>query len=445
MKNSGIPTLFRVGWFNSLFSYLGNMICFVSSRFHFDGNIYLPLLTNSLSTSLNRHPNPAAFDDYRKKFRFGDTMNIDYFLRQCEDAYSGKDYRRTVELCDEVLKRDLNNQTALGYKAKCLYLLGEFEDDLRLLENAITIYPNNYRYFSIRAEVLMEMGEYDKAIECFERAFEIGVGDDDGLSFMKMHYETCINLKIELLMEREKYVDAWEYYERLCEIESDNLERTVMIGRFKRIVRELASKNKSRHYCIRFSTDEAKLKLFKFLRENGFEGENDCGLLLLIDVVGKTYSSLSPDDAGDRDIISESKFYDKVNYCPRGEIVYRKLHDEDGNLVYEGLTLDYSPYGFGKAYFANGKLYRDGIFDIKGIVQGKEYYPSGRLRFEGQWCLTGGYGPNAPCEGDAYNENGELIYSGKFEIKRGGVGWPMIQKPKGFALEQKERPKIEYH
>ena len=42
-------------------------------------------------------------------------------------------------------------------------------------------------------------------------------------------------------------------------------------------------------------------------------------------------------------------------------------------------------------------------------------------------------------------KNGELIYSGKFEIKRGGVGWPMIQKPKGFPLEQKQRPKINYY
>ena len=82
---------------------------------------------------------------------------------------------------------------------------------------------------------------------------------------------------------------------------------------------------------------------------------------------------------------------------------------------------------------------------MKGIVKGKEYYPTGQLRFEGRWCLTGGYGPNAPCDGNAYSEDGELIYSGKFEIKRGGVGWPMIQKPKGFPLEQKERPNIDYY
>ena len=354
------------------------------------------------------------------------------------------DYERTVEYCDEILKRDFKNQAAIGYKARSLYLLGRCEDALILLENAIMLYPENYHYHDIRAEVLMEMEEYDKAIECFDEIFAIGVGDETAFSFIKLDYRTCLGLKMDDLIEREKYVDAWKCYKRLCEIESDNLERPVMIDRFKRHVRDLASKNKSRHYCVRISTDEAKLKLLKFLNENGFEGGDDCGLLFFIDVVGKTYSSASVDEVGDRDIISQSKFYDKVNYCP-GQVVYRQLHDEDGNLVYEGLTLDYSPYGFGKAYFANGKLYRVGIFDIKGIVQGKEYYPSGQLRFEGRWCLTRGYGPNAPCEGDAYDENGELIYSGKFEIKRGGVGWPMIQKPKGFSLEQKERPKIEYH
>lgn len=55
----------------------------------------------------------------------------------------------------------------------------------------------------------------------------------------------------------------------------------------------------------------------------------------------------------------------------------------------------------------------------------------------GTGLLPGGYGPNAPYDGNAYGEDGELIYSGRFEIKRGGVGWPMIQKPIGFPLERK--------
>lgn len=149
------------------------------------------------------------------------------------------------------------------------------------------------------------------------------------------------------------------------------------------------------------------------------------------------------DDGRGEITISESKFYDKVNFHPHNKIGLKNIFHENGKIAYEGYVLNGAPYGFGKAYFEDGTLYRDGIFDIKGIVQGKEYYPSGQLRFEGNWCLTRGYGPNAPCNGNAYDGDGNLIYSGQLEIKRNGMGWPMIQKPKGFPPEQENRPKIE--
>ena len=247
------------------------------------------------------------------------------------------------------------------------------------------------------------------------------------------------------LIENERYVDAWECFNKRLNFFSVELERPKAIEEFRRYVKEHATKGKRRQYHVRISSSEAKLKLVKFLHENGFKSNEGSGLIFLIDVVDKSYNSVSADEIGDDDIISESKFYDKVNYYPRDGIVRKKIFDEDGNLLYEGYTLHNAPYGFGTAYFSNGKVYREGIFDIKGIAQGKEFYPSGQLRFKGQWSLTTGYGPNAPYDGEAYDEDGELIYSGKFEIKRGGVGWPMIQKPKGFLLEQKERPKIDYY
>ena len=372
-------------------------------------------------------------------------MPVEELLDECRNAYYENNYYEVINICDEILKHDFNNQRAIGYKARCLYLLDECEEALTILNNAIILYPDNDYFLSIKAEVLMYKEEYGKAVECFEEILEIGISDEDDLNFIKREYGTCLSLRIDQLIELEKYVDAWQCYNRMLEIESDNLERSTMIDRFKNYVKEYTSRVKHRQYHVKISSDKAKIKLIEFLKENGFKSSFESGLLFLIDVVNKTYNSISVDKVGDNVIISESKFYDKVNYYPRGQIVHRQLHDEDGNLVYEGYTLNYSPYGFGKAYFANGNLYREGIFDIKGIVQGKEYYPSGQLRFKGQWSLTRGYGPNTPCDGNAYDENGEMIYSGKFEIKRGGVGWPMIQNPKGFSLEQKQRPNINYY
>lgn len=366
-------------------------------------------------------------------------------LDECRQLFDEIKYHETIALCNKILKKDLNNKIALGYKARSLYLLGECNKALKLLEDAIKLYPDNYYLRSIKAEVLMHMEEYGKAIECFEEIFEIGVDDETSLAFIKMDYETCFSLKTKQLIEKEKYADAWKCYCKELEIKSDDLKRPEAIKRFINYVGDYTSKIKSRKYYVRISSDDAKLNLIRFLKENGFKSDNDSGLLFLIDVVDKTYNAVSSDNIGYNDIISESKFLDKVNYYPRGKIEQKKIFDEDGILVYEGNTLNNAPYGFGIGYFANGNIYREGIFDIKGIVQGKEYYPSGQLRFEGQWSLTTGYGPNTPYDGNAYSEDGKLIYSGKFEIKRGGVGWPMILKPKGFPREQKERPKIKYY
>lgn len=366
---------------------------------------------------------------------------VSELLDKCEDAYCNNDYEMTIELCDKIMKKDPDNQTAIGYKAKCLYLTDRLDDALGILDDAIKSYPGNYHYWHIMAEVLMEREEYDKAIECFSRVFEIGVSDENALSFMKMYYETCFKSRIVQLIEMERYVDAWKCYNRLLEAQSEVLERPERIERFKMLVSRQTTRNKSKKYCVRPSSEEARVNLIEFLRESGFECNDETSKTFLIDVVERTCRS-SLADVG---TISESKFYDKVNYYPRNMIERKELFSQDGKLVYEGYTLRNAPFGFGTAYFGNGNVYRRGIFDMKGIVQGEEYYPSGKLRFKGQWCLTGGYGPNAPCDGDAYDEDGKLVYSGKFEIIRGGVGWPMIQNPKGFPLEQKKRPKIDYY
>ncbi|WP_296803499.1 CDC27 family protein [uncultured Methanobrevibacter sp.] len=343
-----------------------------------------------------------------------------------EDAFSKKDFEEVIELCDEIPK----NRNAMAYKASSLRLMDRPQEALDVLDMAD--YPNNPDYHYIRAEALMDMEQYESAIESFERIFELEVSDETSLTFMKMNYNACLALRCDELIEMEKYVDAWK-----VNLKSQS---PYSIEGFTRYVRQYSSRAKSRKYHVGISSRGAKVKLFEFLKENGFEISDGDGLKFLIDVVAKTCIK---DDDGEI-TISESKFYDKVNYYPRDKIESKRIFFESGKLAYGGYALKGAPYGFGKAYFEDGTLYREGIFDLKGIAQGREYYPSGRLRFEGEWSLTRGYGPNAPFNGNAYDEGGNLIFSGQFEIKRGGVGWPMIQKPKGFALMQKERPKIEY-
>lgn len=123
---------------------------------------------------------------------------------------------------------------------------------------------------------------------------------------------------------------------------------------------------------------------------------------------------------------------------------YGKLYYDTGELKYEGHYETNQdgchswPKGKGTAYFKTGAVYREGEFQRGGLLNGKEYYPSGKLKFEGKYnCREkdgGYYGPTYPSHGKFYSEDGTLIYDGDFKIeKRGSMGYPMVVKPEGFG------------
>lgn len=116
--------------------------------------------------------------------------------------------------------------------------------------------------------------------------------------------------------------------------------------------------------------------------------------------------------------MSESK-WEKI------DTVWQKLFNNKGVLVYEGNTLNGKPCGKGTAYYEYGGIYQEGIFGIKGLLSGREYYKNGVLRFEGDYYLNTGYGPNFPKSGKYYNSEGEPVYHGEFQWRCGGVGYPI--------------------
>ena len=113
--------------------------------------------------------------------------------------------------------------------------------------------------------------------------------------------------------------------------------------------------------------------------------------------------------------------------------IWNRLSSEDGTLLYEGFTLFDKPYGAGTAYFADGSIYQEGIFDVKGLLYGREYYPSGHLRFEGAYRLNRAYGPNEPVYGKCYDPDGQMYFDGELTISHGGVGYPTVVHPEQFG------------
>ena len=129
-----------------------------------------------------------------------------------------------------------------------------------------------------------------------------------------------------------------------------------------------------------------------------------------------------------------------------------KLYDKSGVLEYEGCgTLDsklpgsgiggkdsFVRCGEGKEFYENGTLRSEGFYQRAGLLFGRYYYKSGKLKFEGQYNDKthghgGYYGPSFPVYGRYYSADGKLLYEGKFDYTSSGVGYRTITKPEGFG------------
>lgn len=201
-------------------------------------------------------------------------------------------------------------------------------------------------------------------------------------------------------------------------------------------------------YIVKPSSKSAEEDLIDFLKFNNFsynsEFENvssNVEHVTVVNAIHKNYFNIGKFFVPYSKVISEIEFLDRVKYHPERGSEYKVLCNRE--LVYEGFTRCSQPYGLGVAYYPNGNIYRDGVFYIKGIIEGKEYYSSGQVKFEGKWAVNRGYGPNYPVIGNYYSEDGKLIFSGVFQVKKGGVGYPMMKYPK-YRLEEKDKPKIDY-
>lgn len=77
------------------------------------------------------------------------------------------------------------------------------------------------------------------------------------------------------------------------------------------------------------------------------------------------------------------------------ETMYGKLYYDTGEVKYEGhyapsdppSCLWHHPKERGIMYYKNGVVYREGQFQRGGLFDGKEYYPSGKPKYEGRYNL----------------------------------------------------------
>lgn len=92
----------------------------------------------------------------------------------------------------------------------------------------------------------------------------------------------------------------------------------------------------------------------------------------------------------------------------------------------------------GWLFHENGKVSSKGILQQCGLYKGKSYWENGKIKFKGI-CNDKGingayYGPSYPLHGTFFDENGEKLYSGEFQISRSGsLAYPHVDIPQNFG------------
>lgn len=94
--------------------------------------------------------------------------------------------------------------------------------------------------------------------------------------------------------------------------------------------------------------------------------------MIVINVIHRIYFRIDKYYLPSAQKLSEKEFLDKIKYDKYSK--HKKLYSGSGELVYEGYTSLDKPYGLRIAYYSNGNKYREGVFGIKGLLEGKEFY-----------------------------------------------------------------------
>lgn len=233
-----------------------------------------------------------------------------------------------------------------------------------------------------------------------------------------------------LFSKTTKYIDEKRIYESIkdsfkrCNVTDDETDTAIVL--FERIFS--LYKNDIRYFSKKTETLTIKLSYDMLDEFMSLPREDELGNLEYLFERYEEYQKL--------------EFFGMYDYTDYRHLVYhfhnklkfkRLYSNEFSGWLYEGYTLNNKPCGLGTLYYPNGNKCQEGIFDIKGLVHGKDYYMNGQVCFEGIYSINHAYGPNAPRYGKFYDKDGNLKYNGEFQIRTGGVGYPIVVKPEEFG------------
>lgn len=114
--------------------------------------------------------------------------SIETLLKQCRES---DDDFHVIECCDKILEADEDNVEGLNYKTNALFNIKEYKKAIDLLNHAISIYPNDYRFYNTLAFIYSDLYMFSQAINYFNCSFNLGGFEGDDRNIVYQHRARC--------------------------------------------------------------------------------------------------------------------------------------------------------------------------------------------------------------------------------------------------------------
>ena len=169
-----------------------------------------------------------------------------YLSNKSSHVIKGKK-ERIQRVCDEIFNLDCDNEVALGYKLISMNFHEQYKKALKCANHAIKLYPNNFRFYLLKAEILhLVCRNLDGAIENYEKAVSLESFNDNAavclIGALKDKTKECISLK--------NYTGAVECCEKILSFPKYKKTRLEALFTLEAIVKKQNLEYEpSRNYC----------------------------------------------------------------------------------------------------------------------------------------------------------------------------------------------------
>ncbi|HEX9059232.1 MAG TPA: S41 family peptidase [Clostridia bacterium] len=180
--------------------------------------IFISIFTNSDDYNTLAHKN-FDFKNYSEAVQYVDKYLSNHpndetaLLFKADCLYELNKYDEALSVCDKVLKLNSKSWDAYFYKGKCNYALFKSNEALKNLDKAISLDPKKSEAYVEKADALNDLKDYENAMKAIEIALSIKPND-----------AIAMQTKGETFMYMKKYPESINIFEKAIKIAPDQIQ-----------------------------------------------------------------------------------------------------------------------------------------------------------------------------------------------------------------------------